>query len=155
MNHILLGIVFILAAVLLIWLGLRYRKNSYADYEKNSQKYTESTTMTVVHLEKSETQRWEDREDGSSELVREIIYTPTYEYTINGTTYRYLSNRSLYSKKDLGRTFTGYYDPSNPNDITENRPIKPVLGGFLFFVGAAVLLFLAVRYIQDGLFWIM
>ena len=38
----------------------------------------------------------------------------------------------------------GYYDPDRPDHITENRPRKPVLGGFLFFFGALILLFFGI-----------
>ena len=38
---------------------------------------------------------------------------------------------------------TGYYDPTNPKLITENKPRRPIFGGFVFFVFAAFLLFFA------------
>ena len=43
----------------------------------------------------------------------------------------------------MGRQVTGYYDPADPSCITENRPRKPILGGFFFFAFAAFLLFFA------------
>ena len=63
---------------------------------------------------------------------------------MNGTTYRYSSRQSLSGKRDLGRQVMGYYDPAKPERITENRPRKPVLGGFLFFFGALILLFFGI-----------
>ena len=50
----------------------------------------------------------------------------------------------LSGKRDLGRQVMGYYDPAKPERITENRPRKPVLGGFLFFFGALILLFFGI-----------
>ena len=71
-------------------------------------------------------------------------YLPTYEYTVNGTTYRYSSRQSLSGKRDLGRQVVGYYDPAKPECITENRPRKPVFGGAYCFLWAAFLLFFGI-----------
>ena len=38
----------------------------------------------------------------------------------------------------------GYYKPDRPDLITENRPRKPVFGGFLYFYGAAICLFFGI-----------
>ena len=66
--------------------------------------------------------------------------TPTtYEYTVDGKTYRYQSRQSTFGPKALGKQVPGYYDPKNPESITENKPQKPVLGGVLFFLMAAIL----------------
>lgn len=35
-------------------------------------------------------------------------------------------------------------DPDRPDLITENRPRKPVFGGFLYFYGAAICLFFGI-----------
>lgn len=51
----------LLGAILLFWLGTRHRKKVYAEYEDDSQKYTATTTMTLIKQTKSETQRWETR----------------------------------------------------------------------------------------------
>ena len=100
--------------------------------------------MKVVWIEESVDERWEPQEDGSDQLRRETSYLPTYEYTVNGRTYRYASRQSLSGKRDLGRQVMGYYDPAKPERITENRPRKPILGGVLFFYGALILLFLGI-----------
>lgn len=113
-----------------------------ADYEDDVRRYTASTVMTVVHLDESVLETWEDRDDGGRELRRETVYQPTYEYTVDGKTYRYAS-RQCVSSRDMGRQVTGYYDPADPSCITENRPRKPILGGFFFFAFAAFLLFFA------------
>ena len=44
----------------------------------------------------------------------------------------------------------GYYDPSNPAHITENKPRRPVLGGVGYFICAAVLLVLgAISIVEE------
>lgn len=86
-----LAIGLLLGAILLFWLGTRQRKKVYAEYEDDSQKYTATTTMTLIKQTKSETQRWEDKGDGNQELVTDICYLPTYEYTVNGEVYHYTS----------------------------------------------------------------
>ena len=119
-----------------------YGKHYVRDYEDDVRRYTASTVMTVVHLDESVLETWEDRDDGGRELRRETVYQPTYEYTVDGKTYRYAS-RQCVSSRDIGRQVTGYYDPADPSCITENRPRKPILGGFFFFAFAAFLLFFA------------
>lgn len=130
--------------------GVRHRKNAQKSYEDDVRRYTAATVMTVVHLSESVLETWEDRDDGSRELRRETVYTPTYEYTVDGKTYQYCSRRCV-SSRDMGRQVTGYYDPSDPSMITENKPRKPILGGFLFFAGAAFLLFFAVEAFAGNL----
>ena len=101
--------------------------------------------MTVTDIRQEDVERWEEQEDGTSRLMRYVVYLPTYEYTVDGRTYRYFSRQSLSSKKELGRQVPGYYDPSNPEDITENRIRKPIFGGCGFFLFAAFMLFFAVN----------
>ena len=139
-RNITAGIGFILGAVLAAWLGVRQRKGARKEYEDDVRRYTGTTMMKVVWIEESVDERWEHQEDGSDQLRRETVYLPTYEYTVNGRTYRYASRQTLSSKRELGRQVVGYYDPKQPDRITENRPRKPVFGGFLFFAFAAFLL---------------
>lgn len=143
MENLLYGIGFVLAALLLIWLGIRSRRRAQKGYESDVQKYTASTMMTVVDLQQDTLETWEEQEDGTRVQRYDTVYLPTYEYVVNGKTYRRSSRQSV-GPGDLGRQVPGYYDPQNPEDITENRPRKPVLGGFFFFVFAAFLLFFAV-----------
>ena len=144
MEYIIWGVVFILAAALLVWLGIRRRRNARKDYEEASQRYTATTTtMTVTNLDEEVVETWVDLDDGSRELRQDRVYTPTFKYTVDGKPYQYTSRRAV-SGISVGQQFTGYYDPRNPADITEIKPRKPVLGGFLFFAGAAFLLFFAV-----------
>lgn len=139
MEELLWPIMMLLAAALLLYLGIRSRKNAYQGYQDDLLRYTATTTMTITNVEKRITERWEDRDDGSREIVYDTDYLPTYEYTVDGKTYQYLSRQSTYGPKALGKQVPGYYDPKNPESITENKPQKPVLGGVLFFLMAAIL----------------
>ena len=144
MQYITAGIGFLLAAVLMAWLGVRRRKSAQKEYEDDVRRYTGTTMMKVVWIEESVDERWEQQEDGSEQLRRETVYLPTYEYTVNGRTYRYASRQTLSSKRELGRQVVGYYDPNRPDRITENRPRRPVLGGIGFFVFSAFLLWFGI-----------
>ena len=143
-RNITAGIGFILGAVSAAWLGVRQRKGAQQEYADTVRRYTGTTMMKVVWIEESVVERWEHQEDGSDRLRRETYYLPTYEYTVNGTTYRYSSRQSLSGKRDLGRQVIGYYDPAKPECITENRPRKPVFGGAYCFLWAAFLLFFGI-----------
>ena len=143
-RNITAGIGFILGGVSVAWLGVRRRKGAQKEYEDDVRRYTGTTMMKVVWIEESADERWEHQKDGSDRLRRETVYLPTYEYAVNGRTYQYASRQALSSKRDLGRQVVGYYDPDRPDHITENRPRKPVLGGFLFFFGALILLFFGI-----------
>lgn len=139
MEELLWPIMMLLAAALLLYLGIRSRKSAYQGYQDDLLRYTATTTMTITNVEKRITERWEDRDDGSREIVYDTDYLPTYEYTVDGKTYQYLSRQSTYGPKAVGKQVPGYYDPKNPESITENKPQKPVLGGVLFFLMAAIL----------------
>ena len=138
------GLGFSIAAVLFAWLGILERRGAKNGYKRDVRLYSASTMMKVVHVEESEYDRWEDQPDGSSKLRREKVYLPTYEYSVNGKTYRYLSFQSVSSKRDVGKQVVGYYKPDRPDLITENRPRKPMFGGFLYFYGAAICLFFGI-----------
>lgn len=143
-RNITAGTGFLLGGVLAAWLGIRRRKGARKEYEDDVRRYTGTTMMKVVWIEDSVVERWEHQEDGSDRLRRETYYLPTYEYTVNGTTYRYSSRQSLSGKRDLGRQVVGYYDPAKPECITENRPRKPVFGGAYCFLWTAFLLFFGI-----------
>ena len=143
MDELLFSIGLLLAAALLVWLGIRRRKSAFAGYADDTVRYSSTTTMKIVHVEKSEREFWEEH-DGQRERTFETVYNPTYEYTVDGKTYTYYSFQCVSGPRDLGRCVPGYYDPKNPKCITENRPRKPVFGGGLFFFGAAICVFAAV-----------
>lgn len=139
MEELLWPIMMLLAAALLLYLGIRSRKNADQGYQDDLRRYTATTTMTITNVEKRITERWEDRDDGSREIVYDTDYLPTYEYTVDSRTYHYQSRQSTFGPKALGKQVPGYYDPKHPESITENKPQKPVLGGVLFFLMAAIL----------------
>ena len=143
MENIIWGIVLLLLSVPTIWYGTRVRKNAHENYRSDVRRYTANTTLKVVEIEKSIFETWEDDDDGNSVRRTNTFYLPTYEYTVDGKTYRYQSRQSLGSMKEMGRLITGYYDPANPSDVTENKPRRPIVSGFLFFALAAVMLFFA------------
>ena len=138
------GTGFLIGAVLTGWLGVRRQKGAQEEYASDVRRYTARTMMKIVHLEESVIERWEHEETGSDRLRRERVYQPTYEYTVNGKTYQYLSCQPLPSKQDLGRQVVGYYDPRQPDRITENQPRRPVFSGAYFFVWTAFLLFFSI-----------
>ena len=143
-RNITAGTGFVLGAVLVAWLGIRQRKGAWNGYEDDVQRYTGTTMMKVVWIDESVDERWEHQEDGSDRLRRETVYLPTYEYTVNGRTYRYLSRQTVSGRWELGRQVPGYYDPKQPDRITENRPRRPVFSGAYFFVWTAFLLFFSI-----------
>lgn len=127
-RNITAGIGFILGAVSVAWLGVRQRKGARQEYEDTVRRYTGTTMMKVVWIEESVNERWEQQEDGSEQLRRETVYLPTYEYTVNGKTYRYASRQTVSGKRELGRQVVGYYDPTRPDRITENKAAKACFG---------------------------
>lgn len=134
-----LAIGLLLGAILLFWLGTRQRKKVYAEYEDDSQKYTATTTMTLIKQTKSETQRWEDKGDGNQELVTDICYLPTYEYTVNGEVYHYTSRHGSDTVQKPGMQRTGYYEPSNPKKYHRISAAKTGTWGCpLFYPGSGI-----------------
>ena len=103
MEELLWPIMMLLAAALLLYLGIRSRKNAYQGYQDDLLRYTATTTMTITNVEKRITERWEDRDDGSREIVYDTDYLPTYEYTVDGKTYHYQSRQSTFGPKALGK----------------------------------------------------
>ena len=69
MEELLWPILMLLAAALLLYLGIRSRKSAYQGYQDDLLRYTATTTMTITNVEKRITERWEDRDDGSREIV--------------------------------------------------------------------------------------
>ena len=109
--------------------------------------------MTVTDIRQEDVERWEEQEDGTSRLARYVVYLPTYEYTVDGKTYTYSSRQDWGSPKGVGRQKTGYYDPKNPDLIREDKPRKPLLGGGIFFLFAAICLLAEILVIRDMIIW--
>ena len=59
MQYITAGIGFLLAAVLMAWLGVHRRKSAQKEYEDDVRWYTGTTMMKVVWIEESADERWE------------------------------------------------------------------------------------------------
>lgn len=91
MENLLPALILLLVGALMVWLGLRSRKNAIRDYEDDKQRYTATATMTVTDIRQEDVERWEEQEDGTSRVVRYVVYLPTYEYTVDGKTYTYSS----------------------------------------------------------------
>ena len=150
-RNITAGTGFLLGGVLAAWLGIHRRKGARKEYEDDVRRYTGTTMMKVVWIEESVVERWEHQEDGSDRPRRETYYLPTYEYTVNGEVYHYTSRHGSDTVQKPGMQRTGYYEPSNPKNITEYQPPKPVLGGVLFFISGVVLLIFGVVVLRNSL----
>ena len=122
MQYITAGIGFLLAAVLMAWLGVHRRKSAQKEYEDDVRRYTGTTMMKVVWLEEAADERWEHQKDGSDRLRRETVYLPTYEYAVNGRTYQYASRQALSSKRDLGRQVVAITIPIGPTTLRKTAP---------------------------------
>ena len=59
MQYITAGIGFLLAAVLMAWLGVHRRKSAQKECEEDVRRYTGTTMMKVVWIEESADERWE------------------------------------------------------------------------------------------------
>ena len=153
MENLVPALIVALVGTLMVWLGLRSRKSALQGYEDDKRRYTSTTTMTVTDIRKEDVERWEDQEDGTSRLARYVVYLPTYEYTVDGKTYTYSSRQDWGSPKGVGRQKTGYYDPKNPDLIREDKPRKPLLGGGIFFLFAAICLLAEILVIRDMIIW--
>ena len=107
----------------------------------------------VTDIRQEDVERWEEQEDGTSRLMRYVVYLPTYEYTVDGKTYTYSSRQDWGSPKGVGRQKTGWYDPKRPDLIREDKPRKPLLGGGIFFLFAAICLLAEILVIRDMIIW--
>lgn len=153
MENLLPALILPLVIALMAWLGLRSRKSAIAGYEDDKQRYTATATMTVTDIRQEDVERWEEQEDGTSRLMRYVVYLPTYEYTVDGKTYTYSSRQDWGSPKGVGRQKTGWYDPKRPDLIREDKPRKPLLGGGIFFLFAAICLLAEILVIRDMIIW--
>lgn len=122
MQYITAGIGFLLAAVLMAWLGVHRRKSAQREYEDDVRRYTGTTMMKVVWIEESADERWEHQKDSSDRLRRETVYLPTYEYAVNGRTYQYASRQALSGKRDLGRRWLAITIPIGPTTLRKTAP---------------------------------
>ena len=84
MENLLPALILPLVGALMAWLGLRSRKSAIAGYEDDKQRDTATASMTVSDIRLDDVERWEEQEDGTSRLMRYVVYLPTYEYTVDG-----------------------------------------------------------------------
>lgn len=155
MEELLWPIILLLLAALLLFLGIRYRRNSYASYEEDAERCTAAAPLTVTDVDKREEEQWEDREDGSRELMHYAIYTTTISYTVNGQNYTQTITERYAASYTVGQQITGYYDPANPGRVLLGKPKKPVLSGIAFFLGAAILVVFGIIRLYNALYWMI
>ena len=121
-RNITAGTGFLLGGVLAAWLGIRRRKGARKEYEDDVRRYPGTTMMKVVWIEESVVERWEHQEDGSDWPRRETYYLPTYEYTVNGTTYRYSSRQSLSGSEIWGGRWSDTMTRLSLNALLKTDP---------------------------------
>lgn len=143
MSNFLWGVIIVLLAALFVLIAVLQRKHAKKDYERAAQLYRAKVSMKIVDVEETAMDTQAYTEDGAARRGKDKIYLPTYEYTVDGRTYRYKSHVSVSSRRDAGRSVTGYYNPENPELITEEKPRRNIFTGFLWFVLAAFSLFFA------------
>ena len=120
-TNILLGAGFILVGVVVIILGIR----------KNI-KCSGRTVGRIIGVRESQ--------ETDDEGFNHYIYSPQFEYVVNGQIYRGEGNKG-YSKSNkiqIGGNIKVYYNPQKPNEsFTKGGGfILPVLGIMLIIVGA-------------------
>ena len=119
MDHLLWGLILAALAAVFVCIARLQRKREKKDYSLAALLYSAKTGMKIVDVEETSRETWENGDGGRTRRGRSKIYLPTYEYTVDGRTYRYKSRVSVSSKREVGRTVTGYY---NPELITEEKP---------------------------------
>ena len=142
MENLLPALILPLVIALMVWLGLRSRKSAIAGYEDDKQRYTATATMTVTDIRQEDVERWEEQEDGTRLEGCTTVNLPTYEYTVDGKTYRYASRQD--TCRPVGACVTGYYDPNNPKLIQEDPVRPPDFAGFFFFLIGGAMIFAGV-----------
>lgn len=143
-------LVFLVLGLLLIAAGVFHRRNLFRAYEGDRKRYTGTTPMKIIHIEESTMTTWEEQEDGTRQERYSTFRTPTYEYTVDGKTYQYVSRQD--TCHSVGACVTGYYDPNNPKLIREDPVRPPYFAGLLFFLMGAAFLFAGGYTIFYGVF---
>lgn len=144
------GILLVLG-IFLLWWGKKQRNKALELDQENQERYTGQTTLRVIKVEKDEKDVFDSSRPEGENWVHEVTYTPVYEYTVNGQRYEY--HTSLGSSDDryqIGAECPGYYDPKNPELVTETLR-DPFGGGKRFFgilltvLGILCIIFACVR----------
>ena len=71
-------LVFLVVGLLLITAGVFHRRNLFRAYEGDRKRYTGTTPMKIVHIEKSTMTTWEEQEDGTRLEGCTTVHLPTY-----------------------------------------------------------------------------
>ena len=103
------GFLFFGVGLLLVAVGVFHRRSLFRAYASDCKQYTGTTPMKIIHLEESTMTTWEEQEDGTRRECYSTVHTPTYEYTVDGQTYQYVSRQD--TCRPVGACVTGYYDP--------------------------------------------
>ena len=101
----------------------------------NSQNYIK-VEATVINVE--ETQETNVDSDGTNTIT--TVYNATVNYTVDGKTYTQTLDNV--SKCKVGDKMNIYYNPDNPNQITQSKniilPIVIIIGGLSFLTGGII-----------------
>lgn len=119
--------------------------------EEYRQRYTGHTTLRVIRVVKHEREEHDSNEQGPESIIYVTSYLPVYEYTVNGQRYEYETRLgSSTDQYPIGMECPGYYNPSNPADVTES--LTDIAGGgshfwslLCFIIGALAIVYMLMR----------
>ena len=105
----------------------------------------------MIRVVKHEREEHDSNEQGPESVIYVTSYTPVYEYTVNGQRYEYETRvGSSTDRYPIGMECPGYYNPSNPADVTES--LTDIAGGgsrfwslLCFVIGALAIVYALVR----------
>ena len=141
----------LILGLLFLWFGKKLWNRAGKRNEEYRQRYTGHTTLRVIRVVKHEREEHDSNEQGPESVIYVTSYTPVYEYTVNGQRYEYETRvgRST-DQYPIGMECPGYYNPSNPADVTES--LTDIAGGgsrfwslLCFVIGALAIVYALVR----------
>ena len=105
----------------------------------------------MIRVVKHELEEHDSNEQGPESVIYVTSYTPVYEYMVNGQRYEYETRvGSTTDQYPIGMECPGYYNPSNPADVTES--LTDIAGGgscfwslLCFVIGALAIVYALVR----------
>lgn len=117
--EILIGIVFILAGIALLFVSIRQKKVC-----------TEVVTAKIIDTSTSVNRKREYRNDGSYEINTNVNIFPIYEYYVDGNRY---VQKGTNSKRAviIGQTVEIHYNPNKPTEFYDGKNILPIIGGVI------------------------
>ena len=121
-------LVFLVVGLLLITAGVFHRRNLFRAYEGDRKRYTGTTPMKIVHIEKSTMPTWEEQEDGTRLEGCTTVHLPTYEYTVDGKTYRYASRQD--TCRPVGPASPAITTPTTPSSSRRTPSVPPISPAF-------------------------